>query len=321
MARAQSSSVMGAVDQRTQMAGQNRMELLLFTLGSRNQPFGINVFKVREVITCPKLSDIPHAGSNVLGIASIRGETLPVIDLASAAGIGGGFASRGIDSDNPPLLIVAEFNMRVQAFVVNAVDRIVNKSWEDIAPPPANMPHGHYLTATTEVNDDIVGILDVERVLAELDPDMNKPLSESLVAKGNEWRAANKECHKVLVVDDSSVARRQLEKCLADMQMEVEMFNDGEQAYRHLMELLDTKQDASSIYRAIISDIEMPRMDGYTFISKLKEHRELASIKTVLHSSLSGGFNKALVEKVGADGFIEKFDPNRLAESVFNLLD
>ncbi|WP_278366836.1 chemotaxis protein CheW [Marinobacter salarius] len=165
--QATQQGVMGNVDMRTQMAGQNRMEMLVFTLGASKQKFGINVFKVREVIHCPKLADIPYSGSAVIGMASVRGETIPVINLAHATQIRGGITKADIDPANPPLMIVCEYNMRVQAFIVASVDNIMNRSWDQITPPPKGLPNGHYLTSVTEVDNEIIGILDVERVLAE----------------------------------------------------------------------------------------------------------------------------------------------------------
>jgi len=315
---------MSSVDQRTQLAGENRMELLIFKLGFNDQLFGINVFKVREVIPCPKLTDVPHVGSHVIGIINVRGETIPVIDMETATGVAGGLrqAALALQRDTisegaaRPLLIVSEYNQKIQAFLVKSVDRIVNRSWTDIIPPPNGLPGGHYLTATTQLDDTIVGILDVERVLAELAPDMGGNLSETVSEKSRQWTNDGKEFYPILVIDDSSVARRQLTRVLTDMGLRVETFNDGEQAYLHLEQIIAEGKSLSDVYQAIISDIEMPRMDGYTFVSNVKANPAMSGIPVVLHSSLTGVFNKALVEKVGADGFLEKFDPDKLANFV-----
>lgn len=314
-------NLMGSVDQRTQLAGQNRMELLIFSLGDSEQKFGINVFKVREVIICPKITGIPHSGSNVLGMANVRGETIPIIDLASAVQISSSYKAHGVDEKNPPLMIVTEYNTRTQAFLVQGVDRIINKSWEDITPPPENLPNGHYLTATTQVEKDIVGILDVERVLSEMDPAMKDGLSDDMIQSTKDWTSEKEDDRKVMVVDDSSVARKQLERCLGEMGLKVATFNDGKEALDHLLSLEAEGKRPEDIYRSIISDIEMPRMDGYTFVTNVRNNANLRDIKIVLHSSLSGGFNEALVKKVGADGFIAKFDPDRLAKAVIDITE
>jgi len=318
---AQQQGVMGNVDMRTQMAGQNRMEMLIFSLGAGKQKFGINVFKVREVIHCPKLADIPHAGSAVIGMASVRGETIPVINLAQATQIPGGITKADIDPGNPPLMIVSEYNMRVQAFIVSSVDNIINRSWDQITPPPKGLPNGHYLTSVTEVDNEIIGILDVERVLAETNTNPDDNFSSAMNEKVEVWKAEHEHEQRVMIVDDSLVARKQLTKCLEDLGFIVESFNDGQEAFDHLMAIEGEGGGASQRYKAIISDIEMPRMDGYTFVTKLKELGATQGIRTVLHSSLSGGFNKAMVEKVGADGFIEKFSADKLAKFVMELVE
>ena len=319
---------MNDVDARTQLAGQNRMELLLFTLGYNDQIFGINVFKVREVMPCPRLTEIPHAGSHVVGMTSIRGDTLPVIDVESAIGVAGNLRQQvqeclngSADSKSPQtLLIVTEYNSKIQGFMVKSVDRIINKSWAEIAPPPDNLPIGHYLTATTQVDDNIVGILDVERVLAEMDPSMDRPLSTKVTEESRKWSSNENKEATVLIVDDSHVARKQLTRVLQDMGLKVESCNDGEEAFAHLESIIANGQPLSDTYQAIISDIEMPRVDGYTFVSNVKAHPEMAGIPVVLHSSLTGVFNKALAEKVKADGFIEKFDPDKLANFVMEVI-
>lgn len=318
MSSEESKNLMGSVDQRTQLAGQNRMELLIFSLGDDDQKFGLNVFKVREVIICPEITKIPHAGSNVLGMSNVRKETIPVIDLAGAVDINKD--KKNISKENPGLMIVTEYNTRTQGFLVKSVDRIINKSWTEIEPPPENLPNGHYLTAITQFENNIVGILDVERVLSEIDPSMKESLSEGMVEESKEWADQHKDDHrKIMIVDDSVVARKQLLKCLEDMGIKADSYNDGQEAFDHLVELEKQGKTVDSVYRAIISDIEMPRMDGYAFVTKVKEREKMKDVKIVLHSSLSGGFNENLVKKVGADGFIAKFDPDRLAKSVIEL--
>ena len=155
------SEVMARVDATTQLAGRNRLELLLFHLGDK-QSFGINVFKVREVIECPPLTRTPHTHSYVCGIANIRGITISVVDLASMIG------KKPIDTSDKCRVIVSEYNRTIQAFLVSDVARIVNLNWEQIKPPPTGVGKESYLTAVTSVDDKLVEILDVEKVLAEI---------------------------------------------------------------------------------------------------------------------------------------------------------
>ena len=124
------SGVMASVDQRTQLAGRNRLELLMFRLNG-DQLYGINVFKVREVLPCPKLSNSPQSHEVVRGIANIRGRTISVMDLSMAIG---GPPAEDLES---AFLIISEYNRSVQGFLVREVDRIVNLNWKDILSPPS----------------------------------------------------------------------------------------------------------------------------------------------------------------------------------------
>jgi two-component system chemotaxis response regulator CheV len=121
---------------------------------------------------------------------------------------------------------------------------------------------------------------------------------------------------KVLIVDDSKIARKQVSRCLENIGVEVVALNDGRQAWEHLYGIAETGENISDHYMMMISDIEMPEMDGYTLTTRVRGDSRMAGFFIVLHSSLSGVFNKAMVEKVGANDFIAKFDPDILAERV-----
>src|SRR5471032_2618933 len=164
------AGVMDSVNQRTQLVGQNRLELLLFRLDGQ-QLYGINVFKVREVLQCPKLTVMPKSSPVVCGVANIRGATIPILDLAMATGSG-----RLLDQSNP-FVIITEYNTKTQGFLVRSVERIVNMNWEEIHPPPKGTGRDHYLTAVTRVDNQLVEIIDVEKILAEV-----APVSESISA-------------------------------------------------------------------------------------------------------------------------------------------
>ncbi|MDP2146394.1 MAG: chemotaxis protein CheW, partial [Pseudomonas sp.] len=136
------AGVMDSVNQRTQLVGQNRLELLLFRLDGK-QLYGINVFKVREVLQCPKLTIMPKSNPVVCGVANIRGATIPILDLAMATG------SSGLQDRESPFVIITEYNTKTQGFLVRSVERIVNMNWEEIHPPPKGTGRDHYLTAVT----------------------------------------------------------------------------------------------------------------------------------------------------------------------------
>ncbi|QIK37983.1 chemotaxis protein CheV [Caldichromatium japonicum] len=293
------------VDQRTRLAGQNRMELLLFYLGTP-QLFGINVFKVREVIAKPTLSHLPGSSPLVCGIATIRGRTVSVIDLARAIG----FAPMPVDQNNDAKVIVAEFNRAVQGFWVSAVERIVDVNWEQVKPPPRGTDRESYLVAVTEVNGQLVEIIDVERVFAQINH-LDTHVAPEVQAEAK----VIPHDRRILVVDDSLVARKKIERTIAELGFRTESRSDGKAALDYLEELAAADMVDQSI-ELIISDIEMPRMDGYTLSRKIREHPKLKHLRIILHSSLSGQFNVDMVRRVGADDFLAKFDPTELGMAV-----
>lgn len=295
------AGLLDGVDQHTRLAGQNRLELLLFRLNDR-QLFAINVFKVQEVMHCPVLTAVPGANPVVRGITTIRGKTLAVIDLNMAIG------GAPIDPQDS-FLIVVEYNRSVQGFLVNSVDHIVNMNWKEILPPPEGAGDMSYLTAVTHIDETLVGILDVERVFAEI---VGVPTE---VAPDISAQHGVDEKHMVVVVDDSSVARKQIQRTFEQMSVECVLAANGQEALDMLKDWADNNPARLQELTMIISDIEMPVMDGYTLATEIRQDPRLKDIYILLHSSLSGVFNQAMVKKVGADLFIPKFDSNELAQA------
>ncbi|MES2819778.1 MAG: chemotaxis protein CheV [Pseudomonadota bacterium] len=307
------AGVMDSVNQRTQLVGQNRLELLLFRLDGK-QLYGINVFKVKEVLQCPKLTIMPKSSRVVRGVANIRGGTIPIIDLALATGRG---AQENLASS---FVIITEYNTKVQGFLVSSVERIVNMNWEDIHPPPKGTGRDHYLTAVTRLDEQLVEIIDVEKILAEVAP-TSEVISEGVLDQKTQSRASTK---RVLTCDDSSVARKQVTRCLQTVGVEVVALNDGRQALDYLRAMADEGKRPEDEFLMLISDIEMPEMDGYTLTAEIRADPRLQKLHIILHTSLSGVFNQAMVKKVGADDFLAKFRPDDLAARVaerINLAD
>ena len=306
------AGVLDSVNQRTQLVGQNRLELLLFRLRGK-QVYGINVFKVKEVLQCPKLSSIPNSRHVVRGVSHIRGETIPIIDLSMAIGL------PGIPQEqlSTSFVIITEYNRKTQGFLVSGVDRIMNMNWEDIVPPPKGAGRDVYLTAVTRIEDKLIEIIDVEKILSEVSP-LREDVTDEVVARSAERIPGHLP---VLVVDDSAVARRQIQRCLTAIGMEVVTHNDGKQALKYLKDITQDGSKARDHLSLIISDVEMPEMDGYTLVTKIKEDPALKDVFIMLHTSLSGVFNRAMVQKVGADDFMAKFSPDELAERVMEVID
>ncbi|MBL4865106.1 MAG: chemotaxis protein CheV [Pseudomonadales bacterium] len=298
--------VLEAVDQRTQLVGQNRLELLLFRLDG-DQVYGINVFKVKEVLRCPKLTLIPKRNPVVRGVAHIRGGTISVLDLNHATG------HQPLDDIDNCFVIIAEYNRAVQGFLVRSVERIVNINWASVHPPPKGAGKDNYLTAVTDVEDRIVEIIDVEKILSEVAPRETYSLGEEIIHQ-SVIEVIEEHKLKVLVADDSSVARKQIKRCVEKMGIIPVLLNDGLQALEHLQALVKDGVDVSKEYIMMISDIEMPEMDGYTLTAAVRADPKLSGLHVILHTSLSGIFNQAMVEKVGANNFLAKFKPEELAD-------
>lgn len=299
------SGILDSVNQRTQLVGQNRLELLLFRLNGR-QRFGINVFKVREVLQCPALTSMPKLNPLVRGVAHIRGQTISVIDLSMATG------GRKIEDLKTAFIVIAEYNRSVQGFLVGAVERIINTNWDAIMPPPQGTGRASYLTAVTEVEGELVEILDVEKILNEISP-LNTEVSAEVASTLN---TDNYKDKIIFIADDSSVARNQVKRALTTLGLEIEVAKNGLEALNRLKEIAAETGDVTDRVGVLVSDIEMPEMDGYTLTAEIKNTPELQKLHVVLHTSLSGVFNQAMVKKVGADDFIAKFHPDELASAV-----
>jgi two-component system chemotaxis response regulator CheV len=305
------SSIMHNVDQRTQLAGHNRMELLLFRLNGR-QRFGINVFKVREVINTPKLIRMPKSHSIVRGIAHIRGKTISILDLSLAT------TGRPLRDTEQSSVIITEYNRLVQGFQVGSVDRIVNMNWKDVLPPPSGASGSSYLTAVAKVDGELVQIVDVEKVLDEVNRAGgagHEKLESAVEARADagQWQ--------VLVVDDSTVARNQIKRTLEKIGVEVALAKNGEEGLQLLQSWAEAPEQPLKRLLMVISDVEMPKMDGYTLTTAIRQDDRLRNLNVLLHTSLSGVFNNELVQRVGASDFLAKFHPTELAERVVKVLE
>jgi len=293
------ASVLAGVDARTKLVGHNRLELLLFQLDGR-QRYGINVFKVREVVTCPPLTKLPNAHPAVCGITNMRGNTFMIIDLQMAIGRG------HVVDPRKCAVVVTEYNRTMQGFLVPHIHHIINKTWGEILQPPKGTGKKHYLTAVTKVEEEIVEILDVERVLFEItgvtfDEDTPVPPDDAAFAL-----IAQK--YHVLVADDSSVARSQIKRTLEKVGVTYSVAEDGRRAWDMLNKWKNSNSPEFQRLVLLISDVEMPEMDGYTLTANVRANPDFKGLKVLLHTSLSGVFDSSALESVKADGFLSKFD-------------
>ncbi|WP_447977021.1 chemotaxis protein [Candidatus Nitrospira bockiana] len=310
------SSLIKEVDARTGLAGTNRMELLLFHIGT-GEVFGINVFKVREVMKFPALTRLPEADPRIEGMANIRGTTVPVIGLKRALQLGEEPASDEAPRTHEGKLIVTEYNMSLQAFHVAGVDRILRLSWTQIKSPPPlvrNNTKGAVTAVAMLEDGQMVLILDVEKILAEMSP---KPDEE--VYAGVEARPEVRH-KRVLFADDSSVARLQIRKALEKLGIAYVQACTGQEAWDQLRALADKTAQAGKQVKdeiqLVLSDIEMPDMDGFTLTRHIRSDPRFNEIAIVLHSSLTGSCNADKGKACGATDYLTKFDPMVLTQKI-----
>ncbi len=312
------SELLKNIDARTRLAGTNKLEILLFTLGTdsrtgRRETFGINVFKVREVMRTPPITAAPEMPSAVEGMVSLRGVLVPVVDLAKYAGMG---------TDTPrEIMIVTEYNGHTQGFLVEAVDTILRLDWSQMRVPPemltANL--GGLVTAVTELpGPKLVMLLDVEKVLSE-----TTRYDDEFLFKGIEPLVTD-EPVTVYYADDSSVARKQIERTLDALGVRHVGSVNGRQAWTELEKLASyaasSGRKVKDLLALILTDVEMPEMDGYILTKKIKTDPRFEGVPVIMHSSLSGMSNQQLGRSVGVDEYVAKFEPQRLAEVLRRLI-
>jgi len=312
------SELLKNVDARTRLAGTNKLEILLFTLGEnirtgRRESFGINVFKVREVMRTPPITAAPDMPGAVEGMVSLRGQLVPVIDLGKYTGI----ESNG----KREIMIVTEYNGHTQGFLVEAVDTILRLDWSQMRVPPEMMTSrmSGLVTAVTELADKrLIMMLDVEKVLAEtarIDDDyLFKDIPPVLHEEAT-----------VFYADDSTVARKQIERTLQQIGVKAIGAINGRAAWDELQRIAQhaeaSGKKVSEMITTILTDIEMPEMDGYILTKMVKSDPRFEGIPVLMHSSLSGMSNQSLGKSVGVDAYVSKFEPRRLADTLRAYID
>lgn len=312
------SQMLQSIDERTRLAGTNRLEVLLFSLGKdketgREEVFGINVFKVKEVMHVPEITRAPDMPEAVEGMVGLRGITIPVINLPKYCGISA--------DEQPSIMIITEYNKHVQGFLVHSVDSIQRMAWEEVKVPPSitSSQHGGLVTAVAEVkNKGLVMIMDVEKVLSEAGGFYD---DDSIYDGIPSVADANLT---VLFADDSSVARGQICRTLDKMGVKYISSVNGQDAWEKLNEIATGTEAKGGCMtdqvQFILTDIEMPEMDGYVLTRKIKEDPRFAGIPVVMHSSLSAEANQNMGERVGADAYVAKFEPLELTTTLVKMM-
>lgn len=307
------SELLKNIDARTKLAGTNKLEILLFFLGidprtGRRETYGINVFKVREVMRTPVITAAPDMPSSVEGMVSLRGALVPVIDLAKYS---------GFSAETPrEIMIVTEYNGHTQGFLVEGVDTILRLDWSKMRVPPQMLTSqtGGLVTAVTELEDSrLVMMMDVEKVLSETTSIDSEMMFRGVVS-------LDRPDLTVFYCDDSSVARKQIDRTLSVMGVKSVSAVNGRQMWEEMEKVAayaqSIGQPTSSLINLVLTDIEMPEMDGYILTKKIKSDARFNGIPVIMHSSLSGMSNQKLGASVGVDEYVPKFEPQRLSETL-----
>ncbi len=308
---AEKNTLMQTVDARTQLAGSNQMEILLFSLGSC-ETFGINVFKVREVGRTPLITKTPNMPRGVEGLISLRGNVIPVLSLASFLPLKTTLAG------SAGALMVAEFSRRTIGFLVHEVDRIIRVDWERVKAPETLLAANHGLiTAIIELDDGrLVSILDVEQILANA-------FGEAIIVDLAPVRSSGNPT--VFFADDSLVARKKIIEVLELLGVKHKHANNGAEAWTRLQSIAAHAQQSAVTLRdelsLILVDAEMPEMDGYVLTKHIKGDSRFAGIPVVMHSSLSSEANRAMGKAVGVDAYVAKFSADILADTLRPMLE
>lgn len=311
------SELLKRIDARTKLAGSNKLEMLLFSLGKdertgREETFGINVFKVREVMRIPEITHAPDMPPSVEGMVSLRGTLVPVVDLIKYV---------GVQNNNPPqIMIVTEYNGHTQGFLVESVDTILRVDWSAMKVPPEMLTAqmGGLITAVTELKDGrIVMMMDVEKILAETTSYADDISIASLAP-------LNLGDKTIFFADDSTVARKQIQKTLDALGVKYMFATNGKEAWQELQKIAARAevlhQPVKDYIQLILTDVEMPEMDGYVLTRNIKGDARFAGVPVLMHSSLSSSANQQLGRSVGVDEYVPKFEPQKLAEVLSRLL-
>jgi two-component system chemotaxis response regulator CheV len=300
--------MLDSIDARTSLAGTNKMEILLFSLGS-DEKFGINVFKVKEVSQAGKITRTPNMPRGVNGIVSLRGHVMPVLNLAEFM---------GMTPDTPhQTMMVAEYNTHILGFLVEGVDRIIRVDWDKVRAAEGMLSDkGALITAITELPDGtLVSLLDVEQILSNA-------FGEAIVGNVEPVESGRDLC--VFFADDSMVARRKIAEVLDKMGVKHIQSTSGREAWDRLKTMADAAQSSGvplhDQIQVILTDAEMPEMDGYVLTQNIKADHRFDGIPVVMHSSLSSDANRAMGRRVGVDYYVSKFDSMVLSSTLRPLL-
>ncbi len=304
------------IDERTNLTSSNKLELLLFRLGhdavlDRTELFGINVFKIREIIPMPQITAMAGSSQHMMGMIDLRGQILPVIDLPGVAGC---TPKTGLN-----ILLITEYARTTQAFAVESVEDIVRLDWKQVLSAEGNAANGMVTSIariTGDNGDQLAQVLDVETILRQVMPPTEPDVNPDTIGP----EVTLKPGSVILAADDSLVARTMIEEGLAAMGLPYIMCKTGKEAWDQLQAISVKAQAENKAVidkiALVLTDLEMPEMDGFTLTRNIKQDPRFSAIPVVIHSSLTGTANEAHVKKVGADAYVAKFVAEDLANAL-----
>ena len=294
--------------------GTNEFELVEFLVEEKNgktHSFGINVGKVREIIKTPKIVDVPKAHPCVEGIADLRGKIIPMINLPKWL---------ELETDKPlEKVIITEFNNTTNGFLVNNVTRIYRISWKDLMQPEElnYEDKKNCVTSIAKIEDKMILILDFEKIIGDIFPELYFTEEKTTLKKIDRKI-------RTLIAEDSTIIRKLVNNALKDAGYIVSVASDGESAYNQLLEILkkakEQNRSVKDFIDILITDLEMPKMDGAHLIKKVREIPEFDDLPIIVFSSMGTEENKKKLMKLGANDFISKPDVNILQEAIFRNL-
>lgn len=296
-------------------SGTNEFEIVEFNIGEVN--YGINVAKVREVITRVPVTKMPQVHPYVDGLFTLRGRVMPLVNLPRCLGADKD-KEPGKEKQEPENIIVTEINNYDMGFLVDNVSRIHRISWSEMEPSP-EVGDSSMVVGVIKMADKIVLLLDFEKIIAEINPEVNIKLTTFEDADADIKQ--KRELQHIVVAEDSPMLRDLLVNTLHEAGYKfVRDFNNGKAAWEYLNDLAKDSNEIEERVKIIISDIEMPQMDGHHLLKLIRADRVLENIPVIFFSSLINEEMRIKGEALGANGQISKPEINKLISLLDDLI-
>ncbi|WP_331352060.1 chemotaxis protein [Cellvibrio sp. UBA7671] len=277
--------------------------LLLFRLHNQ-QVFALGTLKIQELVPFQPVTPMVNQHPSILGALNVRGQTMPIVDLAAAVGKG----ATPKDTLASSFIIITDVQRQKVGFLVRQIERIADTNWRDISAPDKFLGSSTYITGVTKVDNQLVQLLDVEVIMARLFPlDPSKATATITDMEREQLRPMN-----ILLVDDSRTARKQLSDSLDAINVRYQVTDDGQKA----LDIMRTSAQQGQPIDLLVSDIEMPGLDGYELAFAVRDDKQLANAYIILHTSLSSSISVSQARQVGADEALTKFDARELIDAM-----